>query len=69
MHMSLGCVSDFRNTKHAIVIGHHVKTSLVINPSVRLSWITNNWEEKWKDIAVNQIKTVVRTFIHYMCLR
>jgi hypothetical protein len=31
----------------------------VINPSIRMSWIVNNWEKKWMDNAVNLIKELV----------
>ena len=43
-----------------------VEAFLVINPSVRLSWISNNWEDKWKNIAIDKIKSLVSTFNHYL---
>ena len=31
----------------------------VVNPSIRMSWIINNWEEEWSDKAANTIKELV----------
>lgn len=31
----------------------------VINPSIRMTWIMNNWEKKWVDNSVNIIKELV----------
>lgn len=36
---------------------------LVINPTVRLSWIVNNWEEEWRNKAIDQIKTLVSLIV------
>jgi hypothetical protein len=34
----------------------------VINPSVRMSWITNNWEDHWTSKAARMIKALVSEF-------
>lgn len=36
-----------------------LNTWIVINPSVRFSWIEKNWDEKYKKHAVTTIKTLV----------
>ena len=38
---------------------------LVVNPSIRTSWITNNWEDVWKEDAIRQIKNLVRQLFNY----
>jgi hypothetical protein len=31
----------------------------VINPSIRMTWVMNNWEKEWVDNSVNMIKELV----------
>lgn len=42
----------------------------VVNPSVRMSWIMNNWEKKWRDNAVDIVQKLVSilTFERYYYL-
>jgi hypothetical protein len=35
----------------------------VINPSVRMSWITNNWEDHWASKAARMMKDLVSEFL------
>ena len=51
------CVSNL-----ALMCTYHTDHSMmcqVINPSVRMSWITNNWEDDWAKKATSMMKTLV----------
>jgi len=40
-------------------IYYPLMTLSVVNPSIRMSWIINNWEKEWSDGAVDTIKELV----------
>lgn len=41
---------------------------LVINPSIHFSWIENNWDEKYKNRAMAEIKALVSAMRPFLLL-
>jgi len=38
----------------------------VVNPSVRMTWIMNNWEKEWSDNAIKIIQDLVSVIFDFM---
>jgi hypothetical protein len=37
----------------------------VVNPSIRMTWIMNNWEKEWSDKAVGIIQGLVNIVLFH----
>jgi hypothetical protein len=51
--MSLQCVSKFLLTQRKLIL------FAVLNPTICMSWIRQNWENKWIDMAKSNIQELV----------
>src|SRR5271154_3186957 len=52
-------LSECVRSSHPVRVFPLIENFSVVNPSIRMTWIMNNWEKEWSDKAVGIIQGLV----------